>query len=141
MASCHSSRRVVLRCCLPAGSGRPGWRWDYAVETALFRVLAGGDHQCGEALRRQSGQRGPGGNHDGVWLTVEDDGRGFDLGSGANGQELGVRHLGLLGVRERLALFGGSLEVESVRRAARPFSSAYPSRNAHDAGTGARSDG
>jgi chemotaxis family two-component system sensor kinase Cph1 len=51
--------------------------------------------------------------HDGVWLTVEDDGRGFDLGSGTNGQDLGVRQLGLLGVRERLALVGGSLDVES----------------------------
>jgi two-component system, chemotaxis family, sensor kinase Cph1 len=51
--------------------------------------------------------------HDGVWLTVEDDGRGFDLDSDTNGGNLGVRQLGLLGVRERLALVGGSLDVES----------------------------
>ena len=47
-----------------------------------------------------------------VRLIVEDDGRGFDS-NGADGQGLGMQHLGLLGVRERLALVGGSLEVES----------------------------
>jgi two-component system, chemotaxis family, sensor kinase Cph1 len=51
--------------------------------------------------------------HDGVWLTVEDDGRGFDLDSDADAGDLGIRQLGLLGVRERLALVGGSLDVES----------------------------
>ncbi len=33
--------------------------------------------------------------HDGVWLIVEDDGRGFDLDSAAGGLDLGVRQLGL----------------------------------------------
>jgi signal transduction histidine kinase len=88
-------------------------RLPQAVETALFRVLQ-------EAITNVVKHSGASrvsvvleAMHDGVWLTVEDDGRGFDLGSGTNGQDLGVRQLGLLGVRERLALVGGSLDVES----------------------------
>jgi signal transduction histidine kinase len=47
---------------------------------------------------------------DRVTLSVEDDGRGFDPGSKLFGQPGGV---GLLGMRERLALLGGSLEIEA----------------------------
>ena len=47
---------------------------------------------------------------DTVTLSVEDDGRGFDAGSNMFGQPGGV---GLLGMRERLELLGGSLEIEA----------------------------
>ncbi|TIW20780.1 MAG: sensor histidine kinase, partial [Mesorhizobium sp.] len=43
-------------------------------------------------------------------LTVEDNGRGFDGAAAA-----GSRHLGLAGMRERLALIGGELTVETAR--------------------------
>ncbi|MDX8534630.1 sensor histidine kinase [Mesorhizobium sp. VK25A] len=43
-------------------------------------------------------------------LTIEDDGRGFD-----GGAEPGPGHLGLAGMRERLALVGGKLSVETAR--------------------------
>jgi len=39
--------------------------------------------------------------------------KGFDVTGGVEGHELSIQHLGLLGVRERLAVVGGSLEVES----------------------------
>ncbi|RAZ75163.1 hypothetical protein DPM35_19870 [Mesorhizobium atlanticum] len=42
-------------------------------------------------------------------LTIEDDGRGFD-----GRAELGPGHLGLAGMRERLALVGGELTVETA---------------------------
>jgi signal transduction histidine kinase len=45
-----------------------------------------------------------------VTLSVEDDGRGFDAQSKLFGQPGGV---GLLGMRERLDLLGGSLEIEA----------------------------
>lgn len=45
-----------------------------------------------------------------IRLTIEDDGRGFD-----GGAELGPGHLGLAGMRERLALVGGELSVETAR--------------------------
>ena len=82
------------------------------VETALFRVLQeavsnvvkhAGAGRVGVILEAAKSE---------VRLIVEDDGRGFDS-NGADGQGLGTQHLGLLGVRERLALVGGSLEVES----------------------------
>jgi len=43
-------------------------------------------------------------------LTIEDDGRGFD-----GNAEPGAGHLGLAGMRERLALVGGELSVETDR--------------------------
>jgi signal transduction histidine kinase len=43
-------------------------------------------------------------------LTIEDDGRGFD-----GRAEPGPGHLGLAGMRERLALVGGELTVETAR--------------------------
>ena len=49
-----------------------------------------------------------------VKLIVEDDGVGFDPGSGHQG---GRARLGLSGIRERLRLVGGSLEVESAQGA------------------------
>ena len=47
-------------------------------------------------------------------LTIEDDGGGYDAtaSSGAGGQS-GRRGLGVAGMRERLALIGGELEIES----------------------------
>jgi signal transduction histidine kinase len=83
------------------------------VETALFRVLQeaitnvvkhSGAHQVGVVLEVTGGE---------VRLIVEDDGRGFAIDDGSV-LALGRTHLGLLGVRERLALVNGSLEVESA---------------------------
>jgi two-component system CheB/CheR fusion protein len=45
-------------------------------------------------------------------LVIEDDGVGFDLNEAAAGE--GGRGLGLVGMRERAALLGGSLEIESA---------------------------
>jgi signal transduction histidine kinase len=47
-----------------------------------------------------------------VRLIVEDNGRGFEAVS-EEGIVLGTQHLGLIGVRERLALVQGRLEVET----------------------------
>ena len=88
-------------------------RLPQAVETALFRVL----QEAVTNVVKHSGASRVSvvleATHGGVWLTVEDDGRGFDIDSGTDGGDLRVRQLGLLGVRERLALVGGSLDVES----------------------------
>jgi two-component system sensor histidine kinase UhpB len=54
-----------------------------------------------------------------VQLTIEDNGRGFDIatlnGNGLTGNATGKgrRGLGVAGMRERLALIGGELEIES----------------------------
>jgi len=46
-------------------------------------------------------------------LIVEDDGKGFPLEDAGGGGQ-GTLHLGLLGVRERLALVDGTLDIESA---------------------------
>ena len=83
------------------------------VETALFRVLqeaitnvvkhAGAD-SVGVILESIEGE---------IRLIIEDNGQGFQADQGAV-VALGKSHLGLLGVRERLALVNGRLEVEST---------------------------
>jgi signal transduction histidine kinase len=47
-----------------------------------------------------------------ITLEVEDDGVGFDVGAGSRPRDTG-QGLGLLGMRERLALLGGELDIES----------------------------
>lgn len=49
---------------------------------------------------------------DGLWLTVADDGRGFDPGGIESASS--TRHFGLRGMRERAATLAGSLRLESA---------------------------
>ena len=46
-------------------------------------------------------------------LSVRDDGRGFDVAEALHRAASG-RHLGLLGMRERVEALGGRLEIESA---------------------------
>jgi signal transduction histidine kinase len=84
-----------------------------AIEDALYRVLQevirnvvkhAGAKRIGVILEATASE---------VRLIIEDDGKGFewDDADGAAGQ---TDRLGLLGVRERLALVGGSLEIETA---------------------------
>ncbi|MEJ0018421.1 MAG: sensor histidine kinase [Acetobacteraceae bacterium] len=91
----------------------PERRLPQRMETALFRVLQeaitnvvkhSGADRVGVVLQATSRE---------ISLVVEDDGKGFDLDTGADGRRPGIEHLGLLGVRERLGLVAGTLEVES----------------------------
>ncbi len=86
------------------------------VETAVFRVLQeavtnvvkhSGADRVAVVLNASDRE---------VCLIVEDNGKGFDAAGGSTVLALGIGHLGLLGLRERLALVGGSLEVESAPR-------------------------
>ncbi len=92
--------------------GVDGERFGDSIETALYRVVQ-------EALTnvwKHSGaktvsvivERDPGA----LRMIVEDDGRGFD-GDGALAGEAARGRFGLLGMRERLALVGGSFHIES----------------------------
>jgi light-regulated signal transduction histidine kinase (bacteriophytochrome) len=90
----------------------PSERMSAPIETALYRVLqealtnvvrhAGASHVSVILGRRDQ--------H--VTLIVEDDGRGFNQTAEATARDAG--RLGLLGIRERLSLVGGSLEIEST---------------------------
>jgi PAS domain S-box-containing protein len=80
------------------------------IETALYRVIQesltnilkhASARRVSVVLQRSAGQ---------VSAVVEDDGGGFDADSGPATPE---GRLGLLGMRERLALVGGTLTIES----------------------------
>jgi len=58
----------------------------------------------------------------GVRAVVEDDGRGFDAA------DVRADALGVVGMRERLALVGGSLEIESTREAGTTLAAYVPLR-------------
>jgi signal transduction histidine kinase len=79
-----------------------------ALETALYRVVQ-------EALTNASKHASPKAvsvlihrNPSEVRLLVEDDGKGFDAS-----EALSEGHFGLVGIRERVHLVGGSVTVES----------------------------
>lgn len=94
-----------------ASSGLEQGRFPRPVEVALFRVVqeALTNVQKHADATQVSVIIEPRGNQ--IVLIVEDDGRGFaaDAALGDPGQQ----RLGLLGMRERLARVGGTLEIES----------------------------
>ena len=49
---------------------------------------------------------------DGICMKTKDDGKSFQVDRVFHGK--GRKHLGLLGMRERLEMVGGSFEVESA---------------------------
>ncbi|HTD71160.1 MAG TPA: ATP-binding protein [Gemmatimonadales bacterium] len=67
-----------------------------------------------------------------VELRVQDDGAGFDPAAGAEAEagDRGDRHLGLQVMRERAALLGGSLEVESQAGGGTTITAHFPTRRA-----------
>jgi signal transduction histidine kinase len=88
------------------------------VENAVYRIVQEaltnvGRHSAASSasvvVERRDGH---------VVAIVEDDGKGFDVAAirnrGAASQDDGETMLGLLGVRERAALLGGSVEMEST---------------------------
>lgn len=104
-----ASRGVAVRCEIeePTGPLRP------EVEIALFRaaqeaLVNVARHSGADAVLIQVGQAAGS-----LRIEVEDDGRGFDPQAVATPARDG-RGLGLLGMRERLALVGGRIEVDST---------------------------
>lgn len=89
--------------------GEQAGRFPPEVETTLYRVVQealtnvarhAGARRAGVIVERQGGR---------AVAIVEDDGVGFDPEAAARSDRLGLR-----GMRERLALVGGGLEVESA---------------------------
>jgi signal transduction histidine kinase len=83
------------------------------TETALFRavqeaVVNVARHARAQNVLIQASRQG-----DTVEIEIEDDGRGFDAGALADADPSG-RGLGLLGIRERLDLLGGTAEIDST---------------------------
>jgi signal transduction histidine kinase len=100
---------IAVRCELDG----PDDRLPPETETALFRavqeaVLNVARHARAQNVLIQATRR------DGVVeIEIEDDGRGFDA-SALAGAEPSGRGLGLLGIRERLDVLGGTAHIESA---------------------------
>jgi chemotaxis family two-component system sensor kinase Cph1 len=87
-------------------------RLDPAVETTLYRVL---QEALNNIVRHAEATRVGvllEANEKEVRMIVEDDGRGFSTGGEPNDKP--AKRLGLLGIRERLSLVSGALEVETA---------------------------
>lgn len=82
------------------------------VETALFRIVQEAINNIAKhaAASQATIQLGFEDGH--VIGVVEDDGQGFDLDEGLHSEDQS-RRLGVLGMRERAALFGGTLNLYS----------------------------
>jgi signal transduction histidine kinase len=83
------------------------------LETALFRVAQEtitniAKHASADTVLIQILER-----DDGIAIEIEDDGEGFDPAS-LPPPAARERGLGLLGMRERVELFGGTIEIESA---------------------------
>ena len=82
------------------------------VETAFYRIVQ--EALTNVARHAQAGRVSvvleSRDNH--VTLIVEDDGRGFDVEAALSAPST-VSHLGLLGMKERVAMIGGTLAIES----------------------------
>lgn len=86
-----------------------------AIESAIYRIVqealtnvakhSGATH-ASVVVERQAGE---------VRAIVEDDGRGFEPAAASDLPDAGDEHIGLgmLGIRERAALLGGMVEIES----------------------------
>ncbi len=103
------SKRTRIRCDLKT-AGVDG-RLVPELEACIYRVAQegmtnvarhSGARTCHVELRRRFGK---------VLMTITDDGRGFDLRQQQSRQD--HPGLGLLGVQERVAAFGGTMQVDA----------------------------
>ena len=102
------------------------------VETAVYRIVQEVLDQRAEARRRRPGRPVPQATRGmRVVVIVEDDGGGFDAGRVVEAAETAGR-LGIRGMRERAALVGGDLDVESSPGGAPRSSSASPCRRTRE---------
>ncbi len=84
-----------------------------AAETALFRILQEAIHNVGKHAQAHKVKINIEARNGSIIAMVEDDGKGFDL-EAVSRQKMGSQSLGLMGIKERAALLGGTLSIESV---------------------------
>ena len=99
---------IAVRC----EFSEPEWHLPSQVETALFRAVQEAitniaKHAQAETVLIQCALR-----EGALAIEIEDDGRGFDPSS-LGGPVAGRRGLGLMGIRERIELLGGAVQIDS----------------------------
>lgn len=90
----------------PTSPGRREMRHDPAIENALYRLVQEALTNVAEHAAARPVSVSLVEHDDEIELAIEDDGRGFDPRPGSSG-------FGLVGMRERTTLVGGSLVVAS----------------------------
>lgn len=83
-----------------------------SVETALFRVAQEAINNIAKHADCCNVRISLGLHDSLVKLSIEDDGRGFDIGEASKSEFAEVR-VGLVGMRERMTLLGGTLHIDS----------------------------
>ena len=101
-----------------------------ATEVALYRIAQEALTNAGKHAAAKSVSVIVHRNHVTVRLVIEDDGKGFDVAEALSG-----RQLGLVGMRERAHLVGGSMSVESSRGRGTTIGVSVPLAAASDAET------
>ena len=82
-----------------------------SVETTLYRVVQEALTNIARHSHARTASVVVERRVDSIVVIVEDDGRGFDAGRQSHVD--GLEHLGLVGMRERAALLGGTITIES----------------------------
>lgn len=90
----------------------PDRRFSPLVETALYRVVQEGLTNVARHARATTVRIEVGADDAAAWVVVEDDGRGFDVDTIL--ARRGDRGLGLIGMRERVEMLGGTIGISSV---------------------------
>lgn len=109
---------------LASETGRAETRLDSAIEVTIFRVV---QEALDNALRHGAAQHAEvrlDENGPDLVLSVRDDGHGFDASVQSDG-------FGFIDMRERLALVGGALEVQSAPGAGTTVRARLPARRVH----------
>jgi signal transduction histidine kinase len=99
---------IDLHIDLAHASGRPAERHSPAVETTIYRIIQEALTNIAKHAGATRVEVGVAEANGVVTIQVSDDGRGFDPDARADG-------FGVLGMRERAALVGGSLAIDSAR--------------------------
>jgi signal transduction histidine kinase len=82
------------------------------MEAAVFRVVQEAINNIARHAHAESVLIQLSGEEGVLTVEIEDDGRGFDVASAADGPG-SLRGVGLLGMRERIAILGGTLQIDS----------------------------
>ena len=85
---------------------------DTAKRTVLFRVVQESLTNVARHSRASRADVSIEERPDGICMKIKDDGKSFQVERMLHGK--GSKHLGLLGMRERLEMVGGRFSVESV---------------------------
>jgi signal transduction histidine kinase len=101
-----SGLEIELAIELPYGSGRAARRLEPHVESAAYRLVQEALNNVVKHAGARSVEVAMSELDDRLIVTVRDDGTGFEPSSGRRG-------FGIVGMRERVALVNGRLEIES----------------------------